>query len=225
MKNMKNVITLTLFIILTIGQVYSQNVCCPYIGDITIIPTNPTTNDSVKIVTKTITPNRGSKMSYSYAQQLDTYFDLVGYFWQGVIPGTKTFFDTTNVGVLKAGTYYINYTAYSSISVTTRLVNDTNSAKKVFMVSTPIGLENLNGGDISIYPNPFSRQTIIQTETSFHNATLIVSNLLGEVVVQIENINGGEIFFNRDNLANGLYCIQLTQDNKIMTTKKIIITD
>lgn len=221
---MKNIFTLTLFIILTIGQVYSQNVCCPYIGDITIIPTNPTTNDSVKIVTRTITPSQGSRISYSYTQQSDT-FNLVGCFWQGMLTATKTFFDTTNVGVLKAGTYYINYTAYSSTSDTSCLVIDTNSTKKVFIVSTPIGLENLNDGGISIYPNPFSRQTIIRTETSFHNATLMVGNFFGEVVVQIENINGDEIFFNRDNLASGLYLVQLVQDNKIMTTKKLIIID
>ena len=77
----------------------------------------------------------------------------------------------------------------------------------------------------SIYPNPFSTQTMLQTDNFFHNASLTIDNYLGQTVKEIKNISGQSIILQRDNLPSGLYFVRLTQDGKAITTKKIIITD
>lgn len=78
---------------------------------------------------------------------------------------------------------------------------------------------------IEIYPNPFATQTTLRTDNLLQNATLMVDNYLGQTVAQIKNINGQTITLYRDNLPSGLYFVHLTQDNQVIATKKLIITD
>ncbi len=78
---------------------------------------------------------------------------------------------------------------------------------------------------LTIFPNPFSIQTHIKTTKLIKNATLKVINSFGQTVTQIENIHEQIIVFNRGNLQNGLYFIQLIQDCKVIATKKLVIID
>lgn len=88
------------------------------------------------------------------------------------------------------------------------------------------GIENIFlSNKIKIYPNPFYSQTTLQTDFFLDNATLIVVNVFGYTVKQMKNISGTTVTLKRDNLPSGLYFIQLVEDNKIITTKKLIITD
>ncbi|MBM3919373.1 MAG: YHYH protein [Sphingomonadales bacterium] len=79
--------------------------------------------------------------------------------------------------------------------------------------------------NISVYPNPFSSQTTLQTAEQFINATLTIDNCFGQTVMEIKNINGQAVTLQRNALSTGLYFIRLIEDNKIIATKKIIITD
>jgi len=93
-------------------------------------------------------------------------------------------------------------------------------------ITASTGIENLekqNG--VTIYPNPFSSETILKTNVNLNNATLTVYNSFGQTVKQIKNINGQTVTLSRDNLASGMYFIRLTQDNQVIATKKLIITD
>lgn len=85
--------------------------------------------------------------------------------------------------------------------------------------------EELNKLDILAVPNPFYSQTILQTNTRFKNAMLTVYNSFGQTVKQINNLSGQAITFHRDNLQSGLYFFCLTQENKIITVGKLVITD
>ena len=78
---------------------------------------------------------------------------------------------------------------------------------------------------ITAYPNPFSTQTTLQTENSFHDATLTIYNSLGQAVKQVENISGQTITLQRKNLPCGIYFIGLTEKDKSFETEKLIITD
>lgn len=79
-------------------------------------------------------------------------------------------------------------------------------------------------GDI-IYPNPFSTQTTLQTDKLLYNATLTIYNLYGQQVRQMGNLSGQTIFFQRENLPSGIYFLRLMQDNKVIATNKVVITD
>jgi preprotein translocase subunit YajC len=79
--------------------------------------------------------------------------------------------------------------------------------------------------EITVFPNPFSTQAILQTGNLLHNATLTLDNVFGQTVKQIKNISGQTIVLSRDNLVSGLYFLRLTEDNKTIATKKLVITD
>ncbi len=88
-----------------------------------------------------------------------------------------------------------------------------------------VDFKNDDNSLITLFPNPFSSWTTINTDKMFKDATLIVYNSLGQQVKQINNISGQTITLNRNNLQSGLYLYHLTQDEKIITIGKIIITD
>ena len=85
--------------------------------------------------------------------------------------------------------------------------------------------DDISSSKIMLYPNPFSSQATLQTDNPLHNATLTVDNCFGQAVKQIKNISGQTVVFSRDNLPSGLYFIRLTQDNKVISADKLVITD
>jgi hypothetical protein len=78
---------------------------------------------------------------------------------------------------------------------------------------------------ITLFPNPFSTQTVLRTDNLFSNATLTVYNSFGQEVRQIKNISGQAVTLFRENLPSGLYFIRLVQNNKVVATDKLVITD
>ena len=78
---------------------------------------------------------------------------------------------------------------------------------------------------INVFPNPFSTQTTLELPCFSGNVDLNIYNSLGQVVKQISNISGQTIILHRDKLPSGIYFLRLSQNNKIITTDKLIITD
>lgn len=79
--------------------------------------------------------------------------------------------------------------------------------------------------DLSVYPNPFSFSTTLQTDRYLQDASLVLYNSLGEQVKRIQNLSGQSIDLYRDNSPSGIYLILLMQDNKIIERGKLIIVD
>ena len=78
---------------------------------------------------------------------------------------------------------------------------------------------------LRIFPNPFPSLTTLQTNSSFQNATLTVTNCFGQTVAQIKNINGQTITFSREDLPSGLYFVRLSEEDEIIAVDKLVITD
>lgn len=76
-----------------------------------------------------------------------------------------------------------------------------------------------------LFPNPFSTQTNFKTDKFLKNATLTVFNYFGQIVKEIKNISGQTFTLNRENLSSGLYFFRLTDENKIFSEEKLVITD
>lgn len=76
-----------------------------------------------------------------------------------------------------------------------------------------------------IYPNPFAKVTVLQAKTVFNNATLTVINSFGQTVKQVNNLSGQTFTLYRDNLPCGLYFIRITENKRLVTADKIVITD
>lgn len=83
--------------------------------------------------------------------------------------------------------------------------------------------QNLVSQKFKIFPNPFSIETTLTTETFIADCSLVIFNSIGQKVKEIKNINTNEITLSRGNLVNGLYFITLKQNEKILETKKVII--
>ena len=86
-------------------------------------------------------------------------------------------------------------------------------------------VENDNNNIISVYPNPFSASTNITTTTALKNADLIIYDIFGQKVGSVKNISGQQITIERGNLSSGLYFVRLTEDSKVITTNKLVITE
>jgi hypothetical protein len=82
-----------------------------------------------------------------------------------------------------------------------------------------------NNNRFSIFPNPLISSTTLETSYDLKNASLTLYNAYGQTLKQVNNISEQTVSLSRDNLPSGLYIIHLTQDNKIIATDKLIITD
>jgi len=91
------------------------------------------------------------------------------------------------------------------------------STSQITEFSTPSAL--------NIFPNPFSATTTLETNVSLENATFTVYDIYGRTVFQLNNITGQEFMVSRDNMASGLYFVQLIDGNKIIAINKLVITD
>lgn len=125
-------------------------------------------------------------------------------------------FDANAAG---AGLHYITY-SYTDGN------NCSNMDSAQIYVDACTGIEIISMNNlVSVFPNPFSSQTIFQTDIPLHNAILTVDNCFGQTVAQIKNISGQTVVFSRDNLASGLYFVRLTEETKIIAVYRIVITD
>jgi hypothetical protein len=82
--------------------------------------------------------------------------------------------------------------------------------------------ENSFSNNISVYPNPFHSYTNL----SFRNvkqATLELYNNAGQLVRSINNITGGNVKIERDQLNEGFYYYILKTDKKLTATGKLVI--
>ena len=77
--------------------------------------------------------------------------------------------------------------------------------------------------EISIYPNPFSSSTTIQSNEQFSDATLHIYNIYGQLMLQIAPINGNTFILESANLSNGMYYLQVSEGGKIRIKEKVII--
>ena len=79
--------------------------------------------------------------------------------------------------------------------------------------------------EIIIYPNPFAYQAVLETNHPLKDATINIVNLLGQNVLQKNNIDGQKIIIERNNMPAGVYFIGITENKKLIVTKKIVVAD
>jgi hypothetical protein len=118
--------------------------------------------------------------------------------------------------------FYAHVTAVYNTSLIESAYND--SSYWSGLLATGIQ-EIANRTKLLIMPNPFTTTTILHADKDFTDATLTVYNSLGQQVKQVRNVSGQTITLQRGNLSGGIYFIQLTQDNRIITTDKLLVTD
>lgn len=140
---------------------------------------------------------------------VDTSFD----------PGTGANEHVATISIQSDGKIIIGG-SFTSIDGTAR-----NHVARLNPLATGIDELGEEGISVNIYPNPFNSTTTIQTEYILKNAALTIYNSSGQSVKQIPNVSGNTIVLSREELPSGLYYIRFLQDNQLVSTKKLIITD
>ncbi len=85
--------------------------------------------------------------------------------------------------------------------------------------------ETAESNNFSAYPNPFSKQTIIEYKRELTNSKIIIYNSTGLKVRQIDNIVGQSTIVSRDNLPSGIYYLVIVENAKNIGKIKLLIID
>lgn len=149
---------------------------------------------------------------YNIDGSLDTSFDTDGII--NSISDSSTY----------AGAYGLAIQSDGKIVVSGKL-NNSFAAVRYNNPSLATATFENQSSNVLIVPNPFSSQTTIQSSIALENGSLLVYNSIGQLMKTINNINGQQITFSRDNLPGGLYFAHLMQDNKSIGSQKLVITD
>jgi hypothetical protein len=123
-----------------------------------------------------------------------------------LVVGTNTYFGWVRLDVFATST---------SFTVKDYAYNSTPNAC-IQAGQTTLGLEESNDAVLTIFPNPFSSSTTIQTAGNLNDATLIVSDAYGRTVKRFEHLYGQSITISRDDLPNGLYFFRLEKGEVIV---------
>ena len=88
------------------------------------------------------------------------------------------------------------------------------------------GIEEFNQSKyITISPNPFNDRTLIKFYNPDNNTfDLILSDVTGEKVIEINNITSDQVYIEKGNLKPGIYMVEL-KSNSIIFNSKLILTD
>jgi hypothetical protein len=83
--------------------------------------------------------------------------------------------------------------------------------------------ETYSSQNIVFSPNPFATEMTISSAISLQNATLKLYNLQGQLIREINSLNGQKITINRENLIDGFYFVQLFENNKLVKSGKMMV--
>ncbi|WP_310559820.1 T9SS type A sorting domain-containing protein [Flavobacterium sp.] len=99
------------------------------------------------------------------------------------------------------------------------------TTKDVFISQLTIGNSlSLIDNEIAkfkIYPNPSSRNINLSFENNLEKANLKIISILGQTVLEKQNISGNNISLDVSGLSNGTYVVQLQEGSSISTSKFI----
>lgn len=123
-----------------------------------------------------------------------------------------------NTNGLTPGTYILK-------SVLTNNFNDSVEGYRVIeLLPNALSVNDVSVENVSfIYPNPFSSQTIFKTNTALNHADLKIYNALGENVKSLQGVSGNEITIERGELSNGVYFVEVIENEKLVARLKMIV--
>ena len=85
------------------------------------------------------------------------------------------------------------------------------------------GLEELNGWTFNIYPNPANHIVNIQFSETINNADILITDLSGRILNQQTVVGQNLLTIDVSTLASGVYTIAIVNENRQVSTKKLIV--
>ena len=89
-------------------------------------------------------------------------------------------------------------------------------------ICNPLGITNLNKeSEISVYPNPATDNITITSGIPFHNLSVKIYTILGQLAQNKNNLNGTQINIDVSDLSKGNYILEIKQTD--ISIKRIFI--
>ncbi len=215
---MKKILLFSIFYFFHFSSVFAQ--CCPYLGDISIIPDNPTSSDSIFLLTNVSTPNQGSYLGYDIFELPDHTILVEACYWEGAATAPQTFVDTINLGILPAGTYSVIFKAILSNESATCNPIDSNSVQINLELSGSNPTKEIsNAFEIRCFPNPVT-QNLLYLQSKQTIKAIEITNAIGLHVFRKDDFADKHIEINMTGFANGIYFAKIiSSDNKSIIQK------
>ena len=89
---------------------------------------------------------------------------------------------------------------------------------------TTVGINEItqDENEINIYPNPFTSQTTISFSETQKNTTIKIMDVVGKEIKTVL-FSGKSLILEKGEMQSGIYFVQITDENKNVINKKIII--
>jgi len=183
--------------------------------DFTPIPTNIAIGPEDDITFYPATKNNGPDDANNYAEvnilvngsPIDTYSENLSGLTSGETVSLTESGSTITADLMDLAGLSGNFEVCLQITYQGTDGNTDNNTSCV-TVTRSTGIENYNESEISVYPNP--AQNIIYI-THAENSDIIVLNILGEIVTQINNAQPNQIV-DVSNFAEGTYFIRINSE-------------
>lgn len=188
----------------------------PNIQNLFIIPSNPTTHDTVKVVAETVFPSGGCELTWSTYGILNGTIDVYAQHTLGMATYICTSIDTLTLGTLESGNYNLLY----HLSCMPYPPNsDLDSI--YFTVQTYTGWETKKPQpSFTLYPNPSHNIVNIQLPDNTNDAEIIVTDMQGREQLKLLS-KSGQAEIDISNLAKGVYFIRLYNEAGSVSQKLI----
>ena len=90
-------------------------------------------------------------------------------------------------------------------------------------VNNNVGVTEINNANsVSISPNPFTAQTVITFSNEQKNTTVKIIDVVGKEI-KTQTFSGKQLIIEKGELNNGIYFVQITDENRNTIIKKIVV--
>lgn len=201
MKYLLSLGTMWLFSFSLSGQ------CCPYMGEIEMLPANPQAGENVSIITNVATPNFGYLITSTHVIINDTIW-IDACYHSGMLTVVTQISDTLNIGPLAAGNYGVVFRASVSDDPVECIPVDQNQLDTNFTVGIA-GVGDVVSDQLVLYPNPVTDQLFIGNEATAIN----VYTSTGQLVDLTFNPTNEGLVADVQHLSPGAYLITFKLKN------------
>ena len=118
----------------------------------------------------------------------------------------------------------ISLSLYVDPNSTNVILYNAAGQKDAFIVNlnqTALAIENFSESKISLFPNPTSFQINLSFQKNLENASVKITSLLGQTVLEKQNLSGNNLSFDVSDLASGMYIITVNNSGLLSNSKFI----